>query len=146
MITVRQLLERKGYDIWSIAPDASVYDTVRLMADKNVGALMVVEGPKLVGVVSERDVARKIVLQEQHSKHIPVEKIMTSNVLCIHPEQTIEECMALMTDKRIRHLPVIEEDEELIGVISIGDVVKADIADKEFIIEQLETFITGRQV
>ena len=125
MLTVRELLGRKGYDIWSISPDASVYDAVQLLDEKDVGALMVVdEDMALCGLVSERDVARKIILQEQTTKHTPVEEIMTENVFYVTPDQNIEDCMVLMTDKHIRHLPVLD-DNRLIGVISIGDVVKS---------------------
>ena len=142
MITVRQLLQTKGYDVWSVAPDASVYEALKLMADKEVGALLVLEGEKLVGIISERDFARKVALKERSSTDTAVREIMTSRVLCVRPEHTIQECMALMTDKRIRHLPVFE-DERLIGIVSIGDVVKAIISQQEFIIEQLERYIGG---
>lgn len=143
MKTVRQLLEAKGYDVWSIAPDAPVYDALKLMADKNVGALIVLDGEKLVGVISERDYARKVILKGKSARDTPVREIMTREVICVSPKRTVEECMALMTDKRIRHLPVLEEDR-LIGVVSIGDVVKSVISEQEFIIEQLENYITGR--
>jgi CBS domain-containing protein len=145
MLTVRELLERKGYDIWSISPDASVHDAVQVLDEKNVGALMVVdEDMELIGLVSERDVARKIVLREEPTKHTPVRQIMTQDVLYVTPDESIEECMAIMTDKHIRHLPVLEDDK-LIGVISIGDVVKSVIGEKEFMIEQLEHYIQGRR-
>lgn len=145
MITVRELLNRKGYDIWSISPDASVYDAVKLLDEKDVGALMVVEDDmQLCGLVSERDVARKTILREQPTKHTSVGEIMTENVLYVTPDQNIEDCMALMTDKHIRHLPVLEDDR-LIGVISISDVVKAVIGEKEFMIDQLEKYIQGRR-
>lgn len=146
MITVRELLERKGYDIWSISPDAAVYDAVELLDEKNVGALMVVdEDMKLVGLVSERDVARKTILREQPTKHTPVRDIMTENVLYVTPDENINECMALMTDKHIRHLPVLADSDKLIGVISIGDVVKAVIGEKEYQLEQLEKYVQGRR-
>lgn len=143
MITVRQLLETKGYDVWSIAPDATVYEALELMAEKEVGALLVLTGDKLVGIMSERDYARKVVLIGKSAIDTPVREIMTERVVCVRPEQTIGECMALMTDKHIRHLPVLE-DGQLIGIISIGDVVKTIISEQEFIIEQLEGYITGR--
>ena len=143
MKTVTQLLRAKGHEILSVSPEASVFEALKVMAAKNVGALLVVEGERLVGVFSERDYARKVILQGKASKEIPVREIMTSHVLYVRPEQTIEECMALMTDKRVRHLPVLEE-ERLVGVISIGDVVKAIIAEQEFMIEQLQNYITGR--
>jgi CBS domain-containing protein len=142
MITVRQLLEGKGYDVWSIAPDASVYDALALMADKGVGALLVLEGERLVGLISERDYARKVILKGKSSMETPVREIMTERVIWVGPEQTNEECMALMTAKHFRHLPVLAEDQ-VIGIISIGDVVKAIISEQEFLIEQLERYIVG---
>jgi len=142
MITVRQLLRGKGHDVWHIAPDASVYDALMLMAIKEIGSLLVIDGEKLVGIISERDYARKVVLKEKTSMDTPVKEIMTQEVISLRPEQTIQECMALMTDKRIRHLPVLENDR-LVGIISIGDVVKAIISQQEFMIEQLERYIEG---
>jgi CBS domain-containing protein len=142
MITVRQLLRGKGHDVWHIAPDASVYDALKLMAIKEIGSLLVLEGEELVGIISERDYARKVVLKEKTSMDTPVKEIMTQEVISLRPEQTIQECMALMTDKRIRHLPVLENDR-LVGIISIGDVVKAIISQQEFMIEQLERYIEG---
>ena len=142
MITVRQLLRGKGHDVWRIAPDASVYDALKLMADKEIGSLLVLEGEEFVGIISERDYARKVVLKEKTTLDTPVKEIMTQKVITLSPEQTIQECMALMTDKRIRHLPVLENDR-LVGIISIGDVVKAIISQQEFMIEQLERYIEG---
>ena len=142
-MTVRQLLERKGGDIWSIAPEASVYDSIKLMADKGIGALLVIDEGELVGIVSERDYARKVILKGRSSKETPVKDIMTSKVLYVSPEHSLEECMALMTDKRIRHLPVLEEGG-LTGIFSVGDVIKAIVSEQEFIIEQLENYIKGR--
>ncbi|MEE8285429.1 MAG: CBS domain-containing protein [Gammaproteobacteria bacterium] len=141
MATVKQLLQGKGHDIWSIGPEASVYDAIELMADKEVGALVVLEGDSLVGVLSERDYARKVVLQGRSSKGTKIKEIMTSHVVYARPTQTVEECMALMTDKRIRHLPVMDGDE-LLGVISIGDLVKAIIEEQQHVIEQLEQYIS----
>ncbi len=141
MATVKQLLQGKGHDIWSIGPEASVYDAIELMADKEVGALVVLEGDSLVGVLSERDYARKVVLQGRSSKGTKIKEIMTTRVAYARPEQTVEECMALMTDKRIRHLPVMDGDE-LLGVISIGDLVKAIIEEQQHVIEQLEQYIS----
>ena len=141
MATVKQLLQVKGHDIWSVGPEASVYDAIELMADKEVGALVVMEGDSLVGVLSERDYARKVVLQGRSSKGTKIKEIMTSRVAYARPEQTVEECMALMTDKRIRHLPVMDGDE-LLGVISIGDLVKAIIEEQQHVIEQLEQYIS----
>ena len=143
MHTVGQILRRKGHDIWSISPDAMVYEALELMADKNIGALVVLENDELVGIFSERDYARKVVLQGKTSRQTEIREVMTSRVNCVHPEQTTDECMALMTAKHIRHLPVLDEDESLVGVISIGDVVKAIISDQEFVIEQLENYIKG---
>ena len=143
MKTVTQLLRAKGREVLSVSPVTSVFDALKMMAEKNVGALLVVEGERLVGVFSERDYARKVILKGKASKEIPVREIMTSHVLYVRPQQTIEDCMALMTDKHVRHLPVLD-GEKLVGVISIGDVVKAIIAEQEFMIEQLQNYITGR--
>ena len=143
MKTVTQLLRTKGQQVLSVSPDMPVFEALGVMADKNVGALLVVEGERLVGVFSERDYARKVILKGKSSKDTPVQEIMSSHVLYVRPEQTIEDCMALMTDKRVRHLPVMEEGR-VVGVISIGDVVKAKIEEQEFVIEQLQNYITGR--
>ena len=142
MTTVRHVLETKGRNVWSVSPDATVYEALKVMADNNVGALVVLAGDQLKGVISERDYARKVILKGKFSRETPVSEIMSTDVVTVRPEQSIEECMALMTDKRIRHLPVLE-GEKLVGVISIGDVVKAIISDKEFTIKQLENYITG---
>lgn len=143
MVTVRQLLEGKPGDLWSIRPDDSVYSALIVMADKRVGALLVMEGGNLVGIVSERDYARKVVLEGKSSKETKVREIMTSRVCHVDPTYGIEECMALMTEKSVRHLPVLEEGK-LVGIVSIGDVVKAVISEQEFIIERLEQYISGR--
>ena len=142
MRTVRYLLQNKGYAIWSIEPAAPVYEALLRMAEKNVGALLVLDAGKCVGIISERDYARKVELHARSAQDTLVREIMTERVVFVRPEQTAEECMALMTEKRIRHLPVLEDDR-LIGVISIGDVVKALIAQKEFVIQQLENYITS---
>jgi CBS domain-containing protein len=144
MTTVRDLLRVKGNEVWFIAPDAPVYEALTLMAEKDVGALLVLDGGQLVGILSERDYARKIVLKGKTSRETAVREIMTDKVVWARPGQTIEECMALMTNKHIRHLPVLEEGR-LIGVISIGDVVKSIISEQEFMIEQLENYITGKR-
>lgn len=144
MKTVRQLLQAKGNAVSTIAPNATAYDVMKLMADKNIGALLVLEGEKLVGIVSERDMARKIYLLERPARQIPVSEIMTKQVVCVRPDNTNEECMALMTDKRIRHLPVLDDDR-LVGVISIGDLVKDTISEQQFIIKQLEHYIMGER-
>ncbi len=143
MKTVRSLLQAKGHAVWSITPDASVYEALNLMADKNVGALLVLEGGELAGIISERDYARKVALRGRTSHDTSVRDIMTADVISVRPDQTVEECMALMTDKRIRHLPVVA-DGKLIGVISIGDVVKSIITEQGFMIEQLTSYIVGR--
>lgn len=142
MKTVKDLLKGKGYDIWAVAPDDSVYDALKLMADKNVGAVLVMDSDHLVGILSERDYARRVIFKGRLSEDTPAREIMTEKVLWVRPDQTVEECMALMTNKRVRHLPVFEDDQ-LIGVISIGDVVKAIISEQEFMIGQLEHYITG---
>ncbi|MCZ6876560.1 MAG: CBS domain-containing protein [Acidobacteria bacterium] len=142
MNTIRQLLQTKGHDLWSARPDTSVYDALQLMDEHSIGALLVLDGDDLVGIFSERDYARKVVLKGKTSRGTNVEEIMSRRVSCVRTDQTIEECMALMTDKHIRHLPVLEDDK-LVGVISIGDVVKAVISEQEFVIEQLENYITG---
>lgn len=142
MKRVRDILTRKGTDVWSISPSASVYEAMKLMADKGIGALLVMEGEKLVGIISERDYARKVILQGRSSRTTSVEEIMTSRVAYAEPGQNIEECMAVMTEKRIRHLPVMEAGQ-VRGVISIGDLVKSIIDEQKFIIEQLERYITG---
>jgi CBS domain-containing protein len=140
MKTVRQLLESKGGQIFSISPDASVYDALKLMAEKDVGALVVLEDGRLAGIISERDYARKVILLGKSSHDIPVREIMTENVVTVRPEQTVDECMEVVTNKRIRHLPVADGDR-LVGVLSIGDLVKEVIADQEQTIKQLESYI-----
>ena len=142
MISIRQLLERKGSEVWSTSPDSSVYEALQLLAEKDVGALLVLQDGELVGVVSERDYARKVVLHGMTSMKTPVKEIMTEEVITVGPGSTVEEAMALMTDKHIRHLPVVE-GESIVGVVSIGDLVKAIIADQEFTIGQLENYISG---
>ncbi len=138
---VRDVLQKKGYDIWSVAPDTPVYKALQLMSEKNCGAVLVLDQETLVGILSERDYARKVILKGKSSKNTPVEEIMSKRVVCIQPDNTIDECMALMTDKRIRHLPVLKDEETLVGLISIGDVVKEVISEQEFIIHQLESYI-----
>jgi CBS domain-containing protein len=140
MKTVQQLLESKRYSVVSVAPSSTVLDALKVMADKEIGAVIVIEGEHLAGIFSERDYARKVVLQGKSSKDTPVREVMTERVVCVRPEQSIEDCMGLMTDKRIRHLPVLEH-KKVIGVISIGDVVKEMLSEKEFVIKQLESYI-----
>jgi CBS domain-containing protein len=142
MTTVRTVLQAKNNTIWSIAPEAVVLDALKIMADRNVGALMVMHQDNVVGIFSERDYARKIVLKGETSRTALVKDAMTSNVLTVNPEQSIDDCMTLMTNKHIRHLPVLENGK-LIGLISIGDVVKAIISEHEYTIKQLENYITG---
>lgn len=142
MTTVAQILDGKGREIWSVPADARVYDALKLMAEKNVGALLVLEGKELKGIFSERDYARKVILAGKSSREITVHEIMSPTVFTVRPEQTVEECMALMTDKRVRHLPVLQ-GERVVGVISIGDAVKAIISEREFTIEQLQNYIRG---
>jgi CBS domain-containing protein len=144
MRTVRHILEAKGYDVWAIGPAETVHEALQLMAEKNVGALMVVEGESLVGILSERDYARRVELNQKTARDTLVKEIMTEKVVYIRPERTVQECMALMTDKHIRHLPVFQDDR-LVGVISIGDVVKDVIAEQQFMIDQLESYISGGQ-
>jgi CBS domain-containing protein len=140
MKSLKQLLAAKGNQVYSIGPDAKVIEALQLMAQKDVGALAVMEGGRLVGMLSERDYARKVTLHGKSSQDVPVRDIMTAEVVRIGPDITIEECMALVTQRRIRHLPVCEGDK-LIGLVSIGDLVKEVIADQEQTIKQLESYI-----
>lgn len=140
MKTLKQLLDAKGRDVHTVAPGARVIDALKLMAERSVGALIVMEGGRIAGVISERDYARKVILHGKSSHELEVRDIMTSKVITVHPGQSVEECMALMTEKRIRHLPVTE-GERLIGVLSIGDLVKEVIAEQRQTIEQLESYI-----
>lgn len=142
MRTVKEILNHKGKAYWHVKPDSMVYDALKLMADREVGALLVIDKGRLVGILSERDYARKVILKGKSSLETPVEEIMSEHVLFVRPEQTIEECMALMTEHRFRHLPVMVEDE-VVGVVSIGDLVKVSLEEKDFIIKQLENYITG---
>ena len=142
MAIVRELLKAKGGEIWSITPEATTYEALQVMAEKDVGALLVLEKGNLIGIFSERDYARKLILKGKFSKDTTVGELMTREVLYIEPQSSIEDCMALMTAKHVRHLPVME-NEQLIGVVSIGDVVRQIISDQEFTIEQLGKYITG---
>jgi len=142
MRTVKQLLDAKGHNVWITAPDASVYEALKLMADKDVGALLVLDAGKLVGIISERDYARKVILKGKFSRDTLVREIMTTQLVYVRPEQTVQECMALMTDRRIRHLPVLA-GADLVGLVSIGDLVKAIISEQEFLIQNLQDYITG---
>lgn len=140
MKSLKQLISAKGSQVYFIGPDAKVIEALQLMAHKDVGALVVMEGEKLVGIISERDYARKVILHGRSSEDVPVREIMTSEVITVDPERTVEECMALVTQKRTRHLPVTESGR-LIGVVSIGDLVKEVIAEQEQTIKQLESYI-----
>ena len=140
MATVRQILDGKGHQVWTISADKSVYDALRLMGEKEIGALAVVEGNQLIGMLSERDYARKVVLKGKTSRETLVGVIMSSPVPSVHPNHSVEECMALMTVQRVRHLPVLD-DGKLIGMISQGDLVKSIIDEQKFIIGQLESYI-----
>ncbi|MCC7080594.1 MAG: CBS domain-containing protein [Burkholderiales bacterium] len=142
MKTVRQMLDTKGAEVISVSPDSNVLDALRLMAQREIGAVLVVEGTQLVGIMSERDYARKVILKGKSSQDTKVREIMTERVMYARPEQTAPELMALMTSKRVRHLPVLEGDR-LVGVLSIGDLVKETISEQEFIIRQLENYIHG---
>ncbi len=142
MKQVSHLLNVKGWDVWSLPPDATVYEAIDQMAQKEVGALLVMEGEQLVGIVSERDYARKVILEGKASKETQVREIMSYPVICARPELTVEQTMALMTEKSVRHLPVVVADK-VVGVISIGDVVRGIIDDKEFTIQQLTNYIKG---
>lgn len=142
MKLVKNILDTKGNEIWHIAPGDSVLDAIKMMAEKGVGALLVMDNEKLAGIVSERDYARKVILKDRSSEKTPVKDIMTTEVVCAQPEQSVEECMSLMTENRIRHLPVVQ-DEKVVGVLSIGDLVKAIIEEQHFTIKQLEMYITG---
>jgi len=142
METIRQILSKKGNQIYSVTPGTTVYETLKLMADKNIGAVLVLDEGELVGIMSERDYARKVILKGKFSKETPVNEIMSSNVICIDPDQTIINTKAVMIQKRVRHLPVMEDDK-LVGIISIGDVVNAVLEENTFMIDQLYTYIKG---
>jgi CBS domain-containing protein len=142
MKTLRQLIAGKHKPIAAIEPDATVLHALEIMAENDVGALLVLDGERLAGVFSERDYARKVILQGKSSKELKVREIMTDKVFYVTPETSIEQCMAIMTDKHIRHLPILENGEKVLGIISIGDVVKETISQQQFIINQLESYIT----
>ena len=142
MITVKEVLETKGFDFATVAPDTRVLEAARQMSDQGIGSLLVMRGSDLLGVVTERDVAYKLVCAGKSPADTPVKEIMSSHVLCVTPQHTVEECMALMTDKRVRHLPVVEGGR-IVGIVSIGDAVKAMVAQQQFIIEQLENYISS---
>jgi CBS domain-containing protein len=142
MHSVRQILASKGSDVWSVSPTDTVLQALGVMAQHDVGAVLVLDGERLAGIFSERDYARKVVLAGRSSKDSQVAEVMTAQVVCVAPERSIDECLALITEKRLRHLPVLEK-KHVIGVVSIGDLVKARIADQEFTIAELQSYITG---
>jgi CBS domain-containing protein len=142
MKTVRDVLGAKGGKIWFVTPGNTVYEALQLMAEREIGAVLVMEADRPVGILSERDYARQVILKGRTSKDTPVREIMSTRLVYVRLEQTVEDCMALMTDKRIRHLPVLDEGK-LLGVLSIGDIVKAVISEKQFLIEQLENYISS---
>jgi len=142
MTTVQQLLDAKGQDIYCVHPDDMVLDALKIMEKENVGSVLVKEGDMLVGIFTERHYARNVFLKGRASPKTPIREVMKSKVICVAPEQTVEACMGLMTENRFRHLPVLR-DEQLVGVISIGDIVKNIISDQQFTIEQMEHYIRG---
>jgi CBS domain-containing protein len=142
MATVAQLLQIKGANVWKISPDVTMYDALVLMAEKDIGALLVVEGDQVIGILTERDYARKVALKGKTSQTALVKDIMTTQIIYVTPDQTVEECMAIMTNRHFRHLPVVENGK-LAGIVSIGDAVKSVIEDKEFLIGELEKYIVG---
>jgi CBS domain-containing protein len=137
------VLKEKGHETWSVPPTASVYDALEMMSDKNVGALLVISDGKLIGVISERDYARKVILEGKSSRDTLVKEIMTSPVISVSPQHTVDECMRMMTNSRMRHLPVVK-DEKVVGIVSIGDLVKWIISAQEDTIHQLQNYINGR--
>jgi len=142
MITATHLLAHKPSDVWAVSPEHSVYEAIALMADKGIGALLVMRDKQLCGILSERDYARKVILRGKESRNTCVGEIMTANVITVGPADDVDHCLSIMTEHRIRHLPVVERDR-VVGVLSIGDLVKAKIADQQAVIEQLETYITS---
>lgn len=140
--TISEILNAKGSTAWSVSPDTMVFDAIHMMADKNIGALLVIEGGKLVGIISERDYTRKVALKGKSSKQTAVKEILSGHLVAVSPEHTVEDCMRLMTDHRIRHLPVLDNDR-IVGVISIGDLVNWIISAQTTTIEQLQTYISG---
>ena len=142
MTTIAQLLNVKGNQIWSVEPKATIFEALEIMSEKEIGALLVMEDGKLTGIFSERDYARKVILKGKSSKETPVGELMTKKVFYIDPQKTINDCMAMMTAKRIRHVPVIE-DNQVVGIVTIGDVVNQIISEQEVTINHLENYITG---
>jgi CBS domain-containing protein len=141
-MTVKNLLEQKGRNLWTVSPDATVFDALAIMAEKDIGSLVVMEGGKLIGIVTERHYSRNVILKGKRSPTTLVKDIMDANVIHVRPEQTVELCMALMTEKRVRHLPVLEGNK-VIGIVSIGDLLKSIISKQKFVIDELEHYIHG---
>jgi CBS domain-containing protein len=142
MHTAKDILRSKGHDVWSVKPTNTVLEALGVMAEHDIGAVLVLDGDRLVGVLSERDYARKVVLAGRSSKDSQVKDVMTPHVICVAPDRSVDECMALMTNKRLRHLPVVDH-KRVIGIVSIGDLVKATIDDQQFTITQLQSYIAG---
>ncbi len=140
---VKEILQTKGNAIYAVTPSVMVYDAIEIMCEKNIGGLLIVEDSKLVGIFTERDYARKLILKGRSSRETPIGEIMTTNLITVNPDTSIEECMQVMVACKIRHLPVVDENE-LVGIISIGDVVRSVIDEQKVIIHQLETYITGQ--
>jgi CBS domain-containing protein len=140
---IREVLKRKGHEVWSITPDSTVYRAIEIMADKRIGALLVLEGDKLAGIVSERDYARKVILKGRSETETQVREIMTTPVIAVDPQQSVDECMRIMTDNRVRHLPVLENDR-VVGILSIGDLVNWIIAAQDHTIQQLQDYVSGK--
>ena len=140
MTTLKILLKGKGHDVWSVHPDDTVLDAIKMLAEKDIGALIVIKDDKPVGIFTERDYARNVYLKGKSSLDTAVRDVMVAPVICVRPDQTVDECMALMTAKRFRHLPIMDGDE-LVGMVSIGDLVKSVIAEQQFTIEQMEQYI-----
>jgi len=147
MKTIRQILDSKSGPLVTVSPDDAVFKALQVMAEHNVGAVLVVDGDHLLGIFSERDYARKMILFGKSSKETPIREIMTDKVLCVTPDRTVDECMALMTDRHFRHLPVLDGDRRILGVVSIGDVVKETISAQQFLIdEELGKYISGSAI
>jgi CBS domain-containing protein len=142
MYSVADILKTKGPAVWSVSPTDTVLDALRVMAERDTGGVVVLDGDKLVGIFTERDYARRVVLAGRASRTSAVREVMTHSVVCVTPDTSINDCMALMTRKRLRHLPVLDH-KRLVGLVSIGDVVKATIEDQEFTISQLQKYVTG---
>jgi CBS domain-containing protein len=141
--TVREILQKKRGDVWSVSPDTTVYESIEIMAEKRIGALLVLEEDRLVGIISERDYARKVILKGRSSKETLVREIMTSPVIFVEPQYSVDECMKIITERRIRHLPVLD-GERVVGIVSIGDVVNWIISAQNHTIEQLQNYVTGK--